>query len=98
MFGLGCDGESTKEMILASIEQEKHSFKGTFSIAEIAKLWSLVSERFLPKDRTPNIILSAFKLSNQEIEIPRHRKPLIPVEWLKVGIVFDGLNFNGDKQ
>lgn len=98
VFGPGCDGESTKEMILASIEQEKHSFKGTFSIAEIAKLWSLISERFLPKDRTPNIILSALKQSNQEIEIPRHRKPFIPVEWLKVGIVFDGIKFKGDNQ
>ncbi len=98
VFGPGCDGESTKEMILASIQQEKHSFKGTFSIAEIAKLWSLISVRFLPKDRTPNIILSALNMSNQEIEIPRHRKPLIPVGWLKVGIVFDGLKFKGDKQ
>lgn len=98
VFGPGCDGESTKEMILEAIQQQKHSFKGTFSIAEIAKLWSSISEKYLPKDRTPNIIISALNLSNQEIEIPRHRKPLIPVEWLKVGIVFDGLNFNGDKQ
>lgn len=98
VFGAGCDGESTKEMILASIGHEKHSFKGAFSIIEIAELWRSISERFLPKDRTPNIILSALNLSNQEIEIPRHRKPLIPVEWLKVGVVFDGLNFNGDTQ
>lgn len=98
VLGPGCDGESTKEMILNSIEQEKHSFKGAFSIIELAKLWSSISEEFLPKDRTPNIILSAINISDQEIEIPRHRKPLIPVEWLKVGIVFNGLIFKGDNQ
>ncbi|MBU3661392.1 MAG: DUF1152 domain-containing protein [Flavobacteriales bacterium] len=98
VFGPGCDGESTKEMIKSSIELEKDSFKGAFSITELAKLWSSISENFLPKDRTPNIILSALNLSNQEIEIPRHRKPLIPADWLKIGIAFDGLNFKGNNQ
>lgn len=98
VFGPGCDGESTKEMITNAIQQDKDSFKGAFSIAELAKLWSSISQKYLPKHRTPNIILSALNLSNQEIKIPRHRKPLIPVDWLKVGIVFDGLNFKGNNQ
>lgn len=96
VFGPGCDGESTMEMIISSIERESKCFKGSFDITELAKIWSPISEKFLPKDRTPNVILSAFHFSEgTEIEIPRHRKPLIPTQWLKVGIVFDGLHFKG---
>jgi hypothetical protein len=96
VFGPGCDGESTQQMILSSMQREIEIYKGAFNLKELTTIWKPISTKFLPSHRTPNIILSAFDNSEEVVRVPRHREPLIPSEWLKVGIVFDGLGFKGN--
>ena len=104
VLGLGCDGESTIEMLQNAIarEVEHNSILGSFKLDKIVEQMMPISKNLLADDRTPNIIANA----NKEIQndnqksfklslINRHRKPLIPNEWLITGIAFDGLKFSG---
>ena len=58
-----------------------------------------VSKNLLADNRTPNIIINAYtetvKGNYGQTQINRHRKPLIPNEWLITGVAFDGLKFSG---
>lgn len=100
VFGVGCDGESTAEMIANSIEKEYEakSLLGEFSLKEIIGLTKAMSKSILKDDRTPNIIADAVSVfANSEdklITIPRHRKPQIPLSWITKGITFDGLKLS----
>lgn len=104
VLGLGCDGESTKEMLQNAIarEVEQGSVLGSFRMNKIIEQMLPVSKNLLAKDRTPNIITNAYseiqndnKKSFELSKINRHRKPLIPNEWLITGIAFDGMKFSG---
>lgn len=100
VFGVGCDGESTVEMIVNSLEKEYEakSLLGEFDLKEIIELTQVMSKSILKNDRTPNIIADAVSVyENSEdklITIPRHRKPQIPLSWITKGVAFDGLNLS----
>lgn len=104
VLGLGCDGESTIEMLQNAIarEVEKNSVLGSFKLDNIIEQMLPVSKNLLADDRTPNIIANAYsEIQNDNNKfselsrINRHRKPLIPNEWLITGVAFDGLKFSG---
>jgi len=104
VLGLGCDGESTKEMLQNAIDREveKGSVFGSFRMDKIIEQMLPVSKNLLAEDRTPSIIAKAYseiqkdnKKSFELSKIQRHRKPLIPNKWLITGIAFDGLKFSG---
>jgi hypothetical protein len=103
VLGPGCDGKSTIEMLQSALAKEIsfNSFIGEFSLDEVVKYMKPVSSNTLSTDRTPNIISNAKskihetpELKNAFTEIPRHRKPTIPIEWLIKGIAFDGLKLS----
>lgn len=104
VLGLGCDGESTKEMLQYAIAREvkENSVLGSFKLGKIIEQMLPVSKKLLAGNRTPNIIANAYaeiqkdnKKYYELSQINRHRKPLIPNEWLITGIAFDGLKFSG---
>lgn len=100
VFGVGCDGESTMEMIVNSLEKEyeANSLLGEFDLSDIIELTRIMSKSILKDDRTPNIIADAissyYNLGDRFITIPRHRKPQIPLSWITKGIAFDGLKLS----
>ncbi|MDE0471296.1 MAG: DUF1152 domain-containing protein [Ekhidna sp.] len=100
IFGIGCDGESTVEMITNALEKEyvKNSLLGEFSLSELIDLTGPISKSILNKDRTPNIIADAQstldKSGDGMITIPRHIEPQIPLSWLVKGIAFNGLKLS----
>lgn len=100
VFGVGCDGESTVDMIENSLEKEYEakSLLGEFDLKEVIRLTRKMSKTILENDRTPNIIADAISsYENSEdrlITIPRHRKPQIPLSWITKGVVFDGLKLS----
>lgn len=103
ILGPGCDGESTIEMLQSAIEKEIsfNSLIGEFSLDEVVKYMHPVSSNTLSSDRTPNIISNAKRKIEDEpelrsvcIEIERHRRPTIPIEWLVKGIAFNGLKLS----
>ena len=107
VLGLGCDGESTIEMLQNAIarEVEQNSILGSFKLDKVIEQMLPVSKNLLADDRTPNIIANAYRgIQNDDqksfefSKIDRHRKPLIPNEWLITGIAFDGLKFSGKCQ
>jgi hypothetical protein len=107
VLGLGCDGESTIEMLQNSIEREveQNSVLGSFRLDKIIEQMSPLSKKLLKDNRTPNIIVDAYeqiRINEQKLFdltlINRHRKPRIPNEWLISGVAFDGLKFSGKCQ
>jgi len=107
VLGLGCDGESTIEMLQNSIAREvkQNSVLGSFRLDKIIEQMLPISKNLLADNRTPNIIANAYnqiQINKQKIFelslINRHRKPLIPNEWLISGIAFEGLKFSGKCQ
>lgn len=103
VLGPGCDGESTIEMLQSAIEKEVscNSFIGEFLLDEVVKYMQPVSVNTLSSDRTPSIITNAqnkigkeLHLKSGYIEIQRHRKPTIPIEWIVKGIAFDGMKLS----
>ncbi|ETO25014.1 hypothetical protein RFI_12132 [Reticulomyxa filosa] len=98
VMGPGCDGESEKSSLSKGLLDNIQSFLGYFMLTE-----SLVSQlrscaKFLPPQRTPNIIFDAYnKFQNQDkktillddlIQIDRGVKPFIPLRWLISAWVF----------
>lgn len=104
VLGLGCDGESTMEMILQSIENEFKvgALLGELDLDEIISFMQPVSKILLDENRTPNIIANAkIQISKNPANatilqtIKRHRNPEIPLNWLIKGIAIEGLKFSG---
>lgn len=100
VFGVGCDGESTTDMIVTALEKE-HEAKalfGEFNLNDIVDLTRSMSKSILKDDRTPNIIANAISSyqnsGDRMIVIPRHRKPQIPLSWITKGVAFDGLKLS----
>lgn len=100
-----CDGESTEaEMRRAmTAADEVGSYLGSFSLADtLPSMFKLSSQ--LDASRTPNVMHSALvgeleavgeamgssSAARGRVIVPRHRHPVVPVEWLTHGFIFDG--------
>jgi hypothetical protein len=85
----GSDGQRAKEKLrddLTSAFNESH-FRGAFSLQFLVGAYQLFAP-LLPKIKTPNLIRQAFETQEETMLIPRGCHPMIPVEWLRMGLVF----------
>lgn len=85
----GVDGQYPKERNEQNLRLalQEPSLRGVFALDCLLPIF----QRFgplLPVNKTPNLILSAFASKEESLLIPRGCKPSLPVEWLRLGLVF----------
>ena len=86
----GADGQRSKEKLSADLNAAvcKSSFRGGFSL-EVMRGGYQQFAPSLPKTKTPNLVLQAFESKDETMLIPRGCHPVLPVEWLRMGIAFE---------
>ena len=97
VLGFGCDGESTEQDILQTLAltKERGHFKGCIDLSPLAPFIHEHGDGWLANNRTPMIICNAIegkklnKRGNKRVVVGRGIKPTIPLDWLKLGFVFD---------
>jgi len=74
----GADGQSSCEELAVALA----ACTVAFPAADLRPLLETLGPH-LSVDRTPNIILSALDTSDEEVNIPRERRPTMPARWLR---------------
>lgn len=90
----GSDGEADAEDIQTAFAARAAvgEFRGRFSLGPMLPTYEAFRECLSP-ERTPRIVLAAFKgelarTDDGRLIVPRGRKPKVPAEWLTTGFVF----------
>jgi Protein of unknown function (DUF1152) len=85
----GADGQRSKEKLDADLlaASRERSFCGAFSLELIRGVYQKFAPS-LPKTKTPNLVLQAFESKEETMLIPRGCHPVLPVEWLRMGMAF----------
>jgi len=101
VLGFGSDGESTEKAISDTLARTlvDGTYKGCFSLVPMVPLFHEIGDGWLSNRRTTVIICNAIegkrldRRANNKVKLNRGIKPIIPIEWLSLGFVFDYNNY-----